>query len=187
LQNGTILDGIAELTRTVSEATFSFEVELGDTLPESHTPIGRFSLDLRDQTVSQILNELCRADQRYKWSRDGWMINVFPAKTTPSYLLNRNLERLSFTKVTNAQDAVFITVKQLPAPFEQIAVVQPGGNISYSQPWTSTFDHLTVRQAFNRVAEHVAPRTGWIFGGRNGFRTVMFYTGELHRVETEAK
>jgi hypothetical protein len=184
VKDGTILDGIAVLTKANTGLAFSFEDDLKQEFHSEAISPTDFSITLQNRTVRQLLDELCRADSRFQWTRDGNMINVFPGHTAnegTSYLLNRKFNQLEFSGITNAQDAVFAAVKQLPPPFEQIAIAQAGGNIVYAAPWSAKYTGLTVRQALNIIALQLSSRSAWIFGGSKNFRTITFYTGSFTR------
>jgi hypothetical protein len=182
VHDGTMLDGIARLSSERSEISFAFEEVLKARFNDPDPPQLRFDLSLEDQTVSQILDALCGRDARYTWVRDGLTVNVYPQSTVndSSYLPNRQFAQAGLLQVKNAEQAVFALVAQIPPPFEQIAVMQVGGDTSYATAWTTTFRNMTVRQAFNLIARHLGPTGGWSLGGSREFRTIGFHTGTIH-------
>jgi hypothetical protein len=182
IHNGTLLEGLAQLSVQPVELSLSFEEILK---PKASSPPAaeiRFDLDLRNRTISEILDALCSRDRRYAWKLDGFTINVYPQATEGdvAYLMNRHIPRLELKDVKDAGEAMFVVVEQLPRPFEQIAFAQAGGDTSYSSPWTATLADLTVRQAFNLLARHLGSKGGWVFSGSNEFRTIGFHNRQIH-------
>jgi len=128
MQDGTLFGGVAKLSAEPSQLSFAFEFILTAHTHNSLAPETRFSLHLENRTIRELLNTLCSFDDRYTWTRDGTTVNVHPKETVndPSYLMNRKLPKLEFRGIASADDALFAAVKQLPLPFEQIAVAQAG-------------------------------------------------------------
>ena len=111
------------------------------------------------------------------WSTDDIFINVYSIKTVndASYLLNRRLLRLDLKELTDIQQGLLAIVNQLPPPSEQVAVAQIGGDVSYPpEPWTTSYEHLTVRQALNRLVHHMGEQGSWAFTGSADFRAFAF-------------
>jgi hypothetical protein len=181
LHDSTMLEGVAKLSSEHLDLSFAFEDILKAKFSDPPASQRRFDLDLENRTISEILDELCRKDGRYAWTRDGLTINVYPTAVShdKSYLLNRRLAQFELKGVTNAEQAVFSLVSQLPAPFEQIACAQAGGDTSYANRWNGVLRGLTVRQAFNLVARNLGVRGGWIFSGSQDFRTIGFHKGMI--------
>jgi hypothetical protein len=178
LHNETLLDGLWKLARIPVPFGFGFESVLksNSTIPEIQDP--QFSLQLKDKSAREILNALCQADSRYMWSIDGTTVNVFPKDilSDPSYLLNRKLARFELKNSTDVDDGLLAISRQLPPPVEQVAHVQMSGDDSYPpEPWTVTYENLTVRQVVNRLAEHGGPCGTWTFGGSKDFRRFAFF------------
>jgi hypothetical protein len=182
VHDGTLFNGIARLSAEPGDLSFSFEFVLAPSHVQAAQPEPIFSVLLENSSVRTILDALCAFDTRYTWSRDKSAINVYPRATVGdgSYLMNRTLPRLDFKGVTNAEDAMFGAVSQLPPPFEQIAFAQAGGDISYSAPWGGTFEGITMRQALNLIARNLGPRGGWVLSGSQDFRTVGFHNRRIH-------
>jgi hypothetical protein len=109
-------------------------------------PESVFSLNLENTSVREILDALCNGSARYVWSQDGTFVNVFPKAIVgeEKHFLNRRLKRLQFTNIASADAALGPLAQQL-GPTEQIAIMQLGGSIEYTQPWTATLENLTVR------------------------------------------
>jgi hypothetical protein len=164
-------DGMSELSlKKIPGLHLGFEDVVRERIqddPRAESP--HFSLHLSNVSVRQILDQLCASDPRYTWSLDGDTINVYPrtASTGDSYLPNLWIDWITVTSIANPDQALVPLSKLFPK--EDIGYMGPGlGDNSYSAPWTSTFGHLTVRQFINRVAEHMGPRTAWIWrGGKN--------------------
>jgi hypothetical protein len=182
LQNGTLFAGIAQLSAEAAQISFAFEFILTAHPHDPPTSEVLFNVHLENRTIREILDTLCRFDDRYSWDRDGTMVNVYPKETVNdgSYLMNRKLPKVELRGVAAADDALFAAVSQLPPPFEQIAVAQAGGNISYPAPWNATLENLTLRQVLNLIARNIAPQGGWVLSGSREFRTIGFHNRRIH-------
>jgi hypothetical protein len=189
LRNITLFDGVARLTAEPTHLSFAFEYILTAHPHEPPTREVPLNIYLDDKTIREVLTTLCSVDGRYTWTRDGTTINVYPKDTVGdgSYLMNRKLPKLELRGVAAADDALFAAVSQLPPPFEQIAVAQAGGNISYPVPWNATFANLTLRQALNLIARNIAPRGGWVLSGSREFRTVGFHSQRIHESQPNSE
>jgi hypothetical protein len=64
LQNQTIVDGVWKLARAPEPFAFGFENVLKKTLRDPDVPDPRFSLQLKDKTVREVLDALCQEDSR---------------------------------------------------------------------------------------------------------------------------
>jgi hypothetical protein len=181
IHQGTLLDGLAQLSEIPESLSFSFEEILKNRATDPAPPQAHFDLNLQGVTVRAALDALCSRDPRYTWSVDRTMINVFPRKVQNdgAYLMNRNIARLEIKEPSNAGEATFSIVAQLSPPFEQIAYAQAGGDISYPQPWHITIENVSVRQAFDLLASHLGPRAGWVLTGSVEFRTVGFHNRQI--------
>jgi hypothetical protein len=178
LPNQTIFDGVSELNSAAIPFSFGFERLLRAKFNDPPLPDPNISLTLRNAPVKEILDALCKADGRYIWSVDGPTINVYPRRTTDdtSYLLNRHLDKLEIKNITDIQQGLLAIAQQLPPPKEQIAHAQMGGDSSYPpEPWTTTFENLTVRQAANRLTGHMGAHSAWLFDGSQEFRAFSFF------------
>jgi hypothetical protein len=92
LTDSTIIEGLSKLnSEPIAGLHLGIEVVLRESFYEASQQI-RFSLRLEDATVRDILDTLCKFDNRYTWSTDGPSINVYPRDTigNASYLLNRD-------------------------------------------------------------------------------------------------
>jgi hypothetical protein len=181
VHNSTILDGLAQLSAQSSELSFSFEEILKPRFNDPEALQVRFSLDIRNRAVREVLDALCERDPRYTWTADGTAVNVFPraVEHDGSYLMNRNIPQLELRDQKNAGEAAFAVVAELPPPFEQIAYAQAGGDISYAAPWHARLRNVTVRQAFNLIARQLNTRGGWVVSGSLEFRTIGFHNGPI--------
>jgi hypothetical protein len=182
IHNQTLVDGLWKLARGPAPFGFGFENVLKLSLSNPDIPDPPLSLQLKDKSVREILDALCQADPRFTWSMDGATVNVLPRAVIndSSYLLNRKLKKFELRNATDVQNGLFAISRQLPPPFEQVAVAQVGGADPYPpEPWTVTFQDLTVRQVVNRLAAHGGPCGIWIFGGAKDFRSFGFFNTYL--------
>lgn len=182
IHNATFADGLWKIAQAPEPFAFGFEKVLKRKLSDPDTPDPLLNLQLKDNTVRQILDALCRADSRYTWSLDGTTVNVFPRDTISdsTYLLNRELARFELRNAKDVDEGLLAIFRQLPPPTEQIAEAQAGGGDPYPlQPWTISFENLTVRQVVNRLARHGGPCGTWIFGGAQDFRAFAFFNTYL--------
>ena len=178
LRNETLLDGLWKLARGPVPFGFGFEKVLKESLSDPDLPDTALVLKFENKSIREILDALCNADPRYAWSVDGTTVDVFPRsiRNDRFYLLNRELPRLELKNATDVQHGLLAIVRQLPPPVEQIAQAQAGGDDPYPpEPWTVTFENVTVRQVVNRLAEHGGPYGIWIFGGSKDFRAFGFF------------
>jgi hypothetical protein len=181
LQNGTFQYGLFEISRAVPIG-FGFEKVLKDKLSDPESPEPRFTIELRNKSVREILNALCTLDPRYTWRADkaemADIVNVFPINigADPSYLLNRRLDKFEVHNVTDTLPVVFAIPQQLPPPFERIAEAQAGGSDPFPpEPWDLTLTNVTVREVINALALHGGAHAIWIFGGAKDFRAFGFF------------
>lgn len=181
LTKRTLPEGLEELASGPAPFAFGFENILKKKYKDPPVLDVRFSLQLHDKTVREVLDALCRADPRYTWSINESTINVYPLATVdnPSYLLNRELRTLRIEGITQTDQGLFAIARQLPPPTEQVAEVQfgGGGGLYLPEPWTAVSENLTVRQAVNRLAAHIGPHGSWIFYGSEEFREFAFLKG----------
>jgi hypothetical protein len=92
-----------------------------------------------------------------------------------TYLLNKEIAVLELKGVTDAQEAVFTVANQAPGQKQQIALLQSGRSLKFAKPWTVSFKNITVREAFDRIAEQFGATSGWQFGGAADFRVITFH------------
>ncbi len=140
-----------------------------------------FSLSLENSTVNDVLDALCTSDSRYTWSTDGSSINIYPRATIgdPKYLPNLRLARIAIANVSDPYRVLDPLMGLLPG--EQLGYMHLGpGDTSYAEPWTVAFEHVTVRQLMNRVAEHMGPRSSWILQGTAQDRFFSFEKGAFY-------
>lgn len=178
LASQNIFDGVSELNSESVPLAFGFERVLKLKFEDPPIPDPFINVSLQNATVKEILDALCNADPRYTWAKDGSTVNIYPRDTIEdsSYLLNRRLSKLDVKNITDIQQGLLAIARQLPAPVEQIAHAQIGGDASYpSQPWSVTLENVTVRQAVNRLAEHMGAHDAWLFYGSREFRAFSFY------------
>jgi hypothetical protein len=187
LSDAILRDGVAELgSNPVDGLHLGLEEVLRGKIQEDpRTASPHFSLHLRDKTVREILDAICGSDSRYIWSVDGASVNIYPrsAIADPSYLPNFRLNKMALMRITDPDLALPAIGQQYPD--EQIGYMQAGGNISYVEPWTVSFEQLTVRQFVNRLAEHIGPRSSWIWQGGRDERMFTFQRGGFHTSATQ--
>ena len=179
LNNEPIEVGLKRLASTSATFAMGFEHELKSkqTAPPLQDP--RLTLHLTATTVRDALDAMCHGDGRYTWSTDDGFINVYPIKTLndASYLMNRRLKKLDLKELTDIQQGLLAIVHQLPPPKEQVAIAQIGIGVDDAyppEPWTTSYENLTVRQAINRLVRHMGERSSWAFTGSTDFRAFAF-------------
>lgn len=177
LTNQTFADGIRLLEAQDLPLNLGFEMILKAKYTDADPPQVRFNLRMNGATVRDVLEALCIKDGRYSWAQDGTVINVYPRTVAddPSYLLNRRVGELQLKAVSDAYEVLSPIAQSLPPPKEQIGYTHAGGEVFYSEPWTTTFDNLTVRQIINRVTSHLGPHGGWVFYGAQDLRWFTFH------------
>lgn len=175
-------DGIAELSRNPDvDLHLGVEEVLRERFAGPLDRSIRFSVHLENKKVREILDALCAADPRYTWSVDGLTINVFPRARAQDKtdLLNFRIGQLRLVDLHDPYHALKPLTKLFPG--EQIGWQQGGiGSNAYSEPWTVTFEELTVRQFANRLAEHMGSRTAWIWQGGKDGRAFSFFRGSYN-------
>jgi hypothetical protein len=181
LVDETFIDGITKLTRLGLSLNLGIEKVLREKYSDASSRDVRFSLKLSNLSVQEILNSLCAYDGRYTWSTDGNSVNIYPRSVIgdESYFLNRQIDRIAMKDVPDPDEALTPLDRQLPPPREPFGYIQMGGEISYAEPWTVIFEHLTVRQFVNRVTEHLGHQSVWIFQGSGNERLFTFQRGGL--------
>jgi hypothetical protein len=186
LKDAILRDGIAKLaSNPIDGLHLGIEEVLRENISDDpRAQNAHFSLHLENRTVREILNALCDSDSRYVWSSDGVSINVYPKATTgdASYLFNQLLERISVTAIPNPDQGLTPLAKLLPK--EQIGYAGIGNDPEYAEPWTATFERVTVRQFINEIAEHLGPRSSWIWQGSRNERMFTFQEGGFQAAPT---
>jgi hypothetical protein len=183
MNDATFVEAVSELSREpIDGMHLGLEEVLRERVSDQPLPNPRFSLALHQTTVKELLDALCAHDVRYTWSQDGRTINVYPKSTIgdDTYLLNRSLERISVTAISDPGDGLTFLDRQLPPPREQLAYGGFGGSSSYDMPWTQTFTQVSVRQFINRLSEHMGAHTCWLFYGSKQERLFTFLKGGFH-------
>src|SRR5579859_1370254 len=183
LEDGALIDGISVLSLDADvNLRLGFEEIICEHFIDRSARTVHFSLHLVNRTVKEILHTLCQHDVRYAWSTDGDSVNVYPRASVgdSSYLLNIGLERIALTDIPDPDQAFVPLSKQPQLLNEQIGYMQTGGDNHYETTWTATFEHLTVRQFANRLAEHMGPRTFWGWQGGKKERMFTFLKGGFH-------
>ena len=178
---GSFIEALSELSRTSSVPLhLGIEEEVRQRMidPEDHSV--QFSLRLERATVRGILNAICNSDRRYAWSTDGDSVNFYPVSRAgdSSDLLNLRIGRIELKNVPDPDQALTPLSKLFPD--ESVGYMQAGGDPSYAEPWTITLEHLTVREFADRIAEHMGPRTTWIWQGGRDSRLFTFIKGGFH-------
>src|SRR5215471_10067399 len=109
LEDGALIDGVSELSRIPNlKLHLGFEEIIRKRIMDPRDRSVHFSLNLENQTVRDILDDLCQADARYTWSMDGETINIYPRASIgdPSYLLNTWLDRITVTNIPDPDQAL---------------------------------------------------------------------------------
>lgn len=166
ITDAILRDGLSELSpKNVEGLHLGFEEIIRDRIQDAPGAQGpHFSLHLQRKTVRDVLDELCKSDGRYEWSEDGASVNVYPRATADgaSYLLNLWIDKIGVSKIPDPDAG-------------------PGlGDNAYAEPWTAVFERLTVRQFIDRIAEHMGPRTSWVWQGGKNERMFTFVKGGFH-------
>jgi hypothetical protein len=177
LNNASLQEALAVVARE-SGLGIGLEEILKDGLSDPPRPEVRFSAAIPAESLSHVLDDICNRDGRYTWAINGHTINVFPKKVVGdgAYFLNRRIGHLVFDKISDSSTAVFFTMKQLPGPLEQIAMMQTGGSMRFPTPLKADLSDVTVREALNRIAEQFGEGHGWTLSGAHRFRFVQFQT-----------
>jgi len=173
LKNETMFQAIGRLY----EAT-GIVVSVEKTLDSggSIQPDRQFSSKIAGGRPQTVLDEICALDPQYTWSRDDDMVNIYPASTRAdtSYVFNRRLPAFRMAEVEDAATAAIQAVRQSSGAPAQLLVME-AGDYTFEKPWTANFTGLTVRQAMNRIAEHLCSTCGWQLTGARATPTVIFY------------
>jgi hypothetical protein len=140
-------------------------------------PLRKISAAVPDGTAKQVLGRVTDLDPAYSLVRHGNMLNLVPKDVLadPAYVLNRKFSVIQIRKSSDVVDAVMQVVDQLPGKREQLAVLQLGGSLSFSEPWDTTFQNMTVREALDEIAQHRAQTQGWQLLGSGRFRYLVFH------------
>jgi hypothetical protein len=179
LKDATIREGISELSlKNVEGLHLGFEELIRDKIEDDPRTLGtHFSVHMEGRTVEQIVNALCASDPHYTWSEDGASLNVYPRSTTGDafYLLALRIKHIEVNNIPDPDQGLTPLSKLFPE--QQIGYLGSGGEDAYPQPWTAVFERLTVRQFINRIAEHMGPRTSWVWQGGKDERMFTFVKG----------
>lgn len=187
--NDAILrDGLSELSlKGIDGLHLGFEEIIRNKIQDNpRTFSSHFSMHLERKNVRQIIDALCDADGRYTWSQDGASLNVYPRakRDDTSYLLNLRIEHIEVNAAPNPDQALTPLSKLVPD--QQIGYFGPGlGDNAYADPWNAVFEHVTVRQFINRIAEHIGARTSWVWEGGEQERMFTFLKGGFHTSREE--
>jgi hypothetical protein len=176
LTDQSVIDGVAMLSQ-FTDIAFAVEFPLGGTISAPAPTPATVNAMVGPTTLGSALDRLCELDRKFSWRRIGNTAHIFPQamEQDPTYLFNRKIDLLSFKDEPGAQEAVFHAVAQLAGPKQQIAVLQSGPPLGFSQPWTAKFKDITLREAFDKIAQQLGPTYGWQFGGAADFRVVTFH------------
>lgn len=176
-------DGLSVLSlKNIQGLHLGFEEIIRGKIQEDPRALSvHFSLHLANKSVRQVLDALCESDARYAWSEDAASVNVYPraARPDPSYLLNLRIDHIAVNSIPDPDQGLTPLSKLFIG--QQIGYFGPGlGDNSYPEPWTTTFEHLTVRQFINRMAEHMGEQTSWVWQGGRDERMFTFLKGGFH-------
>jgi hypothetical protein len=93
--------------------------------------------------------------------------------------LNLRIDKIIVNGIPDPDQALTPLSKLFPE--QQVGYAGSGlGENTYAEPWTAVFDHLTVRQFIDRIAEHMGPRTSWVWQGGKNERMFTFLKGGFH-------
>lgn len=104
LTGSTLVDGLSKSNlEPLAGLHLGVEEVLREKFSEAPDRSVRFSLTLENATVRDIVGTLCQFDSRYTWYTDGLSINIFPREAigNSSYLLNRELEEITLSKIAD--------------------------------------------------------------------------------------
>ena len=182
LSEQSAIDGIAVLSRRAN-LRVAVEFPLGVSIARPAPTLRLFNATIEAGTVAQMLDKLCSLDATFTWFRLGNVLHVLPRAVAqdPNYVFNRRVDDLSFQGVNEASDAVMKMVDQLPGPREQLAVMQVGVSLNFSQPWKARLRNMTVREVVDQIAQQVGRSYGWQLSGAQDFRIVVFQEGLLEK------
>jgi hypothetical protein len=178
VRDATLIDALSNLSnQPIAGLHLGIEEIIRSQFSEPTDRTVRFSVSLQDVTVRDIMDALGKSDRRYTWSVDGSSVNVYPRAIVgnSTYLLNRELDSIAFSKIDGPSDALTALAKLLPGEQLGYAGIGAGVNNDYAKPWTATLDKLTVRQLMNRLSEHNGSRGGWIWSGATGQRFFAYF------------
>lgn len=176
LTDETIPDAIAKLSQ-LTNVPYSIEFPLGTTISSPAPQLRRFTTHLNAGDLSEMLAHLCELDPTFSWQRIGNSAHLLPRGliNDERYVLNRRLPILTFDNIKEADQAVMSTVSQLSGQREQVAVMQSGLSLAFARPLSGTFRDITVREAFDIIAQQIGSTYGWQFGGASDFRILTFH------------
>jgi hypothetical protein len=183
VDNAIMRGGLSELSlKDVKGLHLGFEeIILEKIQDDPRTQSPHFSLHMVGKTVREVLDELCSADSRYVWSTDGATINVYPRASAQaaSYLLDLWISQIQLKDIPDPDQGLVPLSKQFPA--QQVGYSGSAlGDDRYTKPWTVAFEHLTVRQFINRLAEHMGTQTSWVWRGGENERLFTFLKGGFY-------
>jgi hypothetical protein len=174
LDNQTIFDGFAKLSQ-IARMGFSVEKELTRKAHPVLPPVLRFTATVKNVSLAQALDWLCKLDARYAWTSDGYTVNLFPRdiRNDPTYVLNQKISPFGMEDTASVTAAV-IQAGRHASPPQQIAVMALG-NTQYPKPTNLTFSNVSLREALNQIARSLGPTYGWQFSGTEEFHYVVFH------------
>jgi hypothetical protein len=158
--------------------TFDISISIEGVLPEEGIIANpKFSVNIENRTIAEVLDQLCRLDTRYVWTRDGNNVNLFPKASLNdrNYFFDRVLPELDFRDLRELSDAIVAIDHQADDPRGGVILMGIGQTHGFADPWTQSFNNLTVRQALNRIARRLGPTYGWQIGGTNKARLIVFH------------
>jgi hypothetical protein len=173
LDQQTMFEAIARLNESTG-IVVSVERVLGT---EGEGPVDpKFTATIGGGKPASILDEICDLDGQYSWARDGNVVNIFPRRSVKdrAYLFNRKIPVLKLKDAADAPSAAIDAVHALSGPPAQLIVLILG-NLDFEKPWTTTIGDLSLRQAINRIAEHLCVTCGWQLSGTDTTPTIVFY------------
>lgn len=189
LQDETILDALARINAATG-LSVSVELILKDNLSDHEVEYPRLNSLVNGGQTKKILDAICALDARFTWSRYKNTINVYPRRSIGAgdkYFMNRRLAHIEIKESLDPAQAVFQTVSRLPGPLEQIAFMQTGGEVGFPRPWNLSLNGVTVRQAFDEIAEHLGKGYGWTLSGAKNFRVIRFHARLITEPEPQLK
>jgi hypothetical protein len=88
------------------------------------------------------------------------------------------IAKIKLAGVADPQQALTPLSKQFPG--EQVGCMGVGGNSSYREAWSATFELVSVRQFIDRIAEHTGPGSAWVWQGGKDARMFTFIKGGFY-------
>lgn len=173
LDRETMFEAVARIYESAG-IVVSVERVLGS--EEASAGDRKFTATIPGGKPATVLDEICALDGRYAWSRYGNMVNVYPRSVIgdANYLFNRAIPTFRLNGVNDPGSAAIQAVDELPGPRALLIVLEVGG-FNFAKPWTVNVDDVTLRQAADRIAQHLCQTCGWQLMGTRTAPRIMFF------------